>query len=60
MAFAYYLIAHSSSFLGSFGLLLLHDNLEDVSSLDNYIFSYFNSFLNRLIIIVYIYYKQKI
>jgi hypothetical protein len=44
MAFANYLIAHSSSFLWSFGLLLLHDNLEDVSSLDNYIFSYFNSF----------------
>jgi hypothetical protein len=36
------LIAHSSSFLWAFGLLLLHDNLEDGSSLDNYIFSYFN------------------
>jgi len=44
MAFAYYLIAHSSSFLWSFGLPLLHDNVEDVSSLDNYIFSYLNSF----------------
>jgi hypothetical protein len=44
MALAYYSIAHSSSSLWAFGLLLLHDNLEAVSSSDNYVFSHFNSF----------------